>query len=548
MKTLKKLFSGAMMVFLFVALLTGCSDTPTSIEIKQMPSATFEVGTASVNPLMVVKVSDADGKTTDNIELNYANGVVTSDPAGFEVKLNGFDLAKAGSFTASVEYGGAVSYFDYQVVAKDNLFAGGDGSSKNPYQITTAEQLLNINSVETTTDKYFKLMNDIDMSSVSASFEYGGSARSYINSQFSGTFEGNNKKIFNIDTSKEEYEEVTLFSEVTNATIKDLSIYVNSNHSFTMIYGLNCGFTNTGDWAFTDSTGEVNITNVDMYGSMSSNHNWANYTVYTMGTVKLSDCDNYVDNIASEQKYIAAFVGYPLGANLEFENCFNYGYLEALQVAALVCNGSQRFTIKMVNSGNKGTLSSVSEVSNGYCAVSYSNGTVLEGSEEVVLGTTKQIPSYNFAANAKMNATTNKLMINKVPADSEIVKVKVTLSFGWMKYEGGTNTAYLSQEFDVNSEVDVETHVYLAGLQNGTPSIKIKMIGDYTKAEGETEVTFKDCEWLKYNVQQQTYVFDGSKIDANNYISWGTPQVTVLAYNANNEVISGSIVNFTVVK
>lgn len=534
MKTIKRIFLSVITLCLFSIVLTSCFTSSTkSIKIVKIPNSVFEVvdegDSKAVPDLMIVEVTD---DVTTQIKLSIdENGQLVSSNNVFTITINGFDLSKVGSFTASVEYAGVVSYFDYQVVSKDSYFAGGDGSVNNPYQITTAEQFINMNKV-TTTNKYFKLMNDIDLSSVTTAENLVDNDEycSYIR-VFNGTLEGNNKKIYNVDdTNKDLGKMLMLFASTTNATIKDVDFYINSEGGISLV----C-----------NAYGKINFENVNMFGTcIDTGHNFGTYIIYKWnGTASFVNCDNYVDIIDSDALYVAGFVAYPLSASMYFENSFYYGYMEALKVAAFVCNGSQTGTVKYVDSGNKGTLNSVQELSNVYCAVSQNKIIVDEASTGLVTGTVKQIPLFNLAANTKF--VNNKLVINKVGEESEIVSVKVTLSFRWMKEEtNGTNTAYMSQEFDVNSTTDLETQLYLTSLVDGVPTIKVVYAADYVKGEGENEVSFADTPWLIYNVEQGVYVFDGSKIsDSANYVSYGNPAITIVAYNANGEVVSAIIVD-----
>lgn len=534
MKTIKKFFLSIISISLLAIILTGCfSSTTTSIDIKKLPSDTFEVNTTDIEKLMVVTVTDA-GVTTDVI-LSFENGELKCSDSRFNIVLKDFDLSQVGSFTAMLEYGGVVSYFDYQVVSTDSKFAGGDGSVQNPYQITTAEQFLNINLLSSTTNVYFKLMNDIDMSSVITSDNVLDGWDDWylcLIKDFRGILDGNNKKIYNLDDTNANLDKTLfVFAQMVNATIKNVDFYVNSSRGICLV--VNAYYT-------------INFENVDMYGTViDSGHNYANYVTYAWSNSNLTfkNCNSYVDIIDSDALYIAAFVAYPLNSNMYFENCYNYGYIEALKAAVFVCNGSQTGTVKYVNSGNRGTISSVQELSNIYCAVSQTKITVDTTSTGLETGTVKQIPEFDFVSNTQL--VNNKLVLNKVSADSEIVKVKVTLSFRWMKEEiDGTNSAYMSSEFAIGSEADLETQLYLTSLVDGNPTIKVIYSADYVKGENETEVAFENCAWLKYNVEQGAYVFDGSIIQPGaNYITYGNPAITILSYDANDNVVSAVVVD-----
>lgn len=118
------------------------------------------------------------------------------------------------------------------------VFAGGDGTESNPYQIRTAEQL---DAVRNDMDAHYILMEDIDLSTIDNWRPIGGISGnphdpsfSAINDSypFTGTFDGNGHIISNIkisasspwDTSYENNLYIGFFGYTENATIKRLGI------------------------------------------------------------------------------------------------------------------------------------------------------------------------------------------------------------------------------------------------------------------------------------------------------------------------------------
>lgn len=542
MKTIKRLFLSIIGICLLTILLTGCfSEETTSIKITQMPSTTFTVGTTDIDPLMTVEINDKGSIQT--VTLSIKNNELVSTNTTFKLELKNFNLAHAGSYTASVKYGDVVSYFDYQVIANDSLFAGGDGSIKNPYQITTPEQLLNINKLDSTKDINFKLMNDIDMTSVVSKGklkEIDENSYAVIES-FSGVFDGNGKKLFNINVSNDlgfaVSNAIVIFGSLEDAEIKNFDIYINNTQVDDISIVL-------------ELYGNVKFENVDMYGSTRAAHNHGNYAIYSNAdsVTTFKDCNNFVDIVASEAKYIAVYVGYSSGGTVSFENCFNYGYIEALKVAVFIANAPTPITIKYVNSGNKGTLSSVEEESNVISATNSEKVIVNTAvSTGLATGTIKQIPAYDIKANTEI--VNNKLTFKGLDETSNIKSVKVSFALSWMPAtDKSTNSAYLNLNYNL-STTSTTTDLYLTKNDKGELAIKIVKLEDYTKAEGETEVTFDGCDWLKYNVEQGLYVFDGTKvIPGTIFTGFGSPMLTVLAYNAAGEVVQGQIIKLIVVK
>ncbi len=82
----------------------------------------------------------------------------------------------------------------------------GSGTSANPYQITSAEDLAWFG--QNATNKYGKLMNDIDFSTYSASNDWSSI------SNFSGTLDGDGHTISNFNHGRGEGARYTLFESV----------------------------------------------------------------------------------------------------------------------------------------------------------------------------------------------------------------------------------------------------------------------------------------------------------------------------------------------
>ena len=103
-------------------------------------------------------------------------------------------------------------------------FCGGNGTAGNPFQICTHEQLkaladfVNAGNGTRTRDKYFKLINDIDLSSY-ANWQPIGD---YTN-HFIGNFDGNGKVIQNLKINRPTEENIGLFG-VCEGTIKNLGV------------------------------------------------------------------------------------------------------------------------------------------------------------------------------------------------------------------------------------------------------------------------------------------------------------------------------------
>lgn len=104
-------------------------------------------------------------------------------------------------------------------------FAGGSGTTEDPYLVETVEQL---NAVRDHKNKCFKLIADIDMSDLfhssaswSAIGEWGEGDGSLL--RFSGVFDGNGHTISNLRSYKQAHD-LSLFGVIDGATIKNLII------------------------------------------------------------------------------------------------------------------------------------------------------------------------------------------------------------------------------------------------------------------------------------------------------------------------------------
>ena len=116
-------------------------------------------------------------------------------------------------------------------------YGGGAGTAEDPYQIWTAEQMNAVGANPNHWDKYFKLMANVDLSDYDRhegrpAFNTIGYAYDYETGfqgkAFSGTFDGNGKKISNLTLFNERNENIYLglFPYVVgeDALIKDLEL------------------------------------------------------------------------------------------------------------------------------------------------------------------------------------------------------------------------------------------------------------------------------------------------------------------------------------
>ena len=111
-----------------------------------------------------------------------------------------------------------------------STFSGGSGSQEDPYLISTAEDLVqlsdNVQAKEMYAGKYFKMTNDIDMSSVDNFLPIGNNIESTDVKAFAGVFDGNNNTVRNLKCNYTGVNSigVGMFGVTMQATIKNLKM------------------------------------------------------------------------------------------------------------------------------------------------------------------------------------------------------------------------------------------------------------------------------------------------------------------------------------
>jgi hypothetical protein len=125
-------------------------------------------------------------------------------------------------------------------------YGGGDGTAENPYLIYTAEQMNAIGTESSDWNKHFKLMADIDLSSLGTAFNIIGTSGG---SPFSGIFDGDGYSISNFECGAPDTYGIGLFGYVNgqNAQIKNLRLIDPVIHAETEDYvGLLIGRIHSG--------------------------------------------------------------------------------------------------------------------------------------------------------------------------------------------------------------------------------------------------------------------------------------------------------------
>ena len=205
-----------------------------------------------------------------------------------------------------------ISTFEYVII-----FAGGDGSEANPYQVATAEQL---NSVRYYLDKHFQQTADIDLSSYNngSGWEPIGSN----SSPFTGTFDGNGNTISNLTINRSTTDYIGLFGITDNAEIQNTKLEnttITGRHYTGALVGWNEG-TITNSYATGAVSGGAWVGGLVGYNSSGTiTKSYATSTVtgqYYVGGLAGSCYDSLITNsyatgdVKSEVNDVGGLVGY----------------------------------------------------------------------------------------------------------------------------------------------------------------------------------------------------------------------------------------------
>ena len=264
-------------------------------------------------------------------------------------------------------------------------YGGGNGTSEEPYQIWTAEQMNAIGTDPNDLDKHFKLMADINLSA------YTGSSFNIIGSDsnaFEGVFDGNGHTISNFTYSSTGTGDIGLFGCVEGAEIKNLgvvnpNIYVENGRAVGALVG----------WTMNEGGG---VTISDCYvegGSVSGGESvryigglagttqgggsvvncYSSATVTTEGNyiggliggierITINNC--YVTGSVSSMSWAGGLVGVNWGNDptpyYKIMNCYVTGSVSGLeQVGGLI---GKNFDISIVNCYATGSVSGTTDV------------------------------------------------------------------------------------------------------------------------------------------------------------------------------------------
>ena len=209
----------------------------------------------------------------------------------------------------------------------------GSGTLADPYQISTAADLAtlatNVNGGNTYNGSYFKLMNDLSLSSYTNWDPIGNDTSVY----FKGVFNGNNKIITGLTITGNSYYRGLFGNVAAGCEIKDLTIEGCSITGWEFVGAL------VGQVTLDTANIAVKITNCKSSGTLSSASSTGGligYLKFTNGggndnySVIITNCSSSVNVSCSEEGALGGgLIGYMEGSNASsmpiVSNCYAMG-------------------------------------------------------------------------------------------------------------------------------------------------------------------------------------------------------------------------------
>ena len=151
----------------------------------------------------------------------------------------GWDFGATWAISASLNSG--FPYLQWMTIFPK--YAGGEGTSSNPYRIASLADLIQLSQNSDDWSSHFRMEADIDASST---FTSGFTPIGSTNSLFSGNFDGNNHRIINLHISLAGQTNVGLFGATSGAAeISNLGLigenFINGGTNVGSLVGINAG-------------------------------------------------------------------------------------------------------------------------------------------------------------------------------------------------------------------------------------------------------------------------------------------------------------------
>ena len=346
-------FDASGMALSFVGGIAGSMDYAS--EISNCVALNPGISSAAVTILVGRVVSKKDGGTlTNNIAFDkmvnpsgttvWSNkGLTEIDGADYTVAQINADGTLGGRFTVANGWtivNGKLPGFGHAVDMPLNLQITA-GTELDPYLIYYTGDLkyladyVNDGNGNSTTEKYYKLMNDIDLSSYDNWTPIGNNKDGSPSRRFKGNFNGNNKIITGLQINNNKFAVAGLFGYVEDGTIENLGIegaYIVNNSASGSDVGIVAGYLiNTSIFScYTTGTVTSNSSNDSKTGGILGNAYYSSIShCYSTATVS---CSNTGD---SQRSY--AYAGGVAGrlGGCTITNCYSTG-----AISSTVVNGT----------------------------------------------------------------------------------------------------------------------------------------------------------------------------------------------------------------
>jgi len=200
--------------FLFLLILMGCEGAPGVSNFQLVITLNYpEGGDVTVTPLQLSYPENSEVilKADANEGWNFIEWA--GDASGQEDEITitmDADKAVEANFAVNID--------------PDTGFAGGEGTENEPYLVGTVEQIAKLGDEENL-DGFFKQIADIDFSAVTVAQNKGWEPIGDSDNPFSGTYDGNNRRIRNLTINRPGTEDVGLFGYSSEeAIIKNVNL------------------------------------------------------------------------------------------------------------------------------------------------------------------------------------------------------------------------------------------------------------------------------------------------------------------------------------
>ena len=282
----------------------------------------------------------ADGKKTATLSLALSDADMVADntvkahimtsmqeasiPADAQLTLT--VVSNIGTWSKAFTPGASVLEAGKRNVIKLNsenwTVPAGDGSQDNPYIIRTVSDLTGMaGKVDKTSTKYFAMVNDIDMSSIT---EWISISEQLID------FNGNNRTLSNFSCSAGSYRGFVriLNGRIANVTFVNAKVAGDASDG-TQPCGIVCGYCGNGG-----ATCYGEIENVHVQGVVTGNGGGVGGVTGVLAHGKINRCSADV-NVTNASQRAGGIAGYHNNNNVasicEISNCWTSGSLVALK-------------------------------------------------------------------------------------------------------------------------------------------------------------------------------------------------------------------------